>query len=56
MSGSIIVFIGLVIFFFAYRFYAGFFQKIFNLAGTTGLTPAHEYRDDIDFSPSQKEF
>lgn len=55
MNGAIIVFIGLIIFFMAYRFYAGFLsQKIFNLVEATGLTPAHEYRDDIDFSPSKK--
>lgn len=58
MNGAIIALIGLCAFALAYRFYAGFLsQKIFNLEELDRQaikTPAHEFKDGIDFVPTSK--
>lgn len=55
MGSAYIGLSALLFFVLAYRFYARFLEnKIFNLAQESSLTPANEYRDDIDFVPTKK--
>ena len=55
MNGAIIIAIGILLFIFAYKFYASYLaEKIFSLGSLTDPTPANENRDDIDFAPAPK--
>ena len=55
MNGALIIAVGTIFFIVAYRFYASFLsQKIFSLGDIKELTPANQFRDDIDFVPAPK--
>jgi len=55
VNAAFVLIFGLAAFALAYRFYARFLAaKVFGLNDTKGETPAHELRDDIDFSPTSK--
>ncbi|MBT3590240.1 MAG: carbon starvation protein A [Candidatus Marinimicrobia bacterium] len=46
---------GLGLFFLGYRFYSKYLsEKIYDLQSFSGLTPAHEFKDNIDFIPTKK--
>ncbi|WP_010649655.1 carbon starvation protein A [Oceanobacillus massiliensis] len=54
MNGILVALIGMVIFALGYRYYSKFVaEKIFRL-DSNYVTPAHRYRDDIDFVPTNK--
>lgn len=54
MNAVIIVIISWIVFLLAYRFYSRFLnRKLFKL-NDTHVTPAHKFRDDIDYVPTHK--
>lgn len=54
MSGIIIAVIGLLVFVLGYRYYSKFIaEKIFRL-DPNYVTPAHRYKDEVDFVPTNK--
>lgn len=54
MSGVLIAIIGLIVFALGYRFYSKFIaEKIFRL-DPNYVTPAHKYKDGVDFVPTNK--
>lgn len=54
MNGILVAVIGLVIFALGYRFYSKFIaEKIFRL-DPNYVTPAHKYKDGVDFVPTNK--
>lgn len=54
MNSIYIVVISLGLFWLGYRFYSKFISKNIYQPDDSQLTPAHEFRDDVDFVPSQK--
>ena len=54
MSAILLAVIGVLIFVFGYRYYSKFIaEKIFRL-DPDYVTPAHRYKDDVDFVPTNK--
>ncbi|WP_077325826.1 carbon starvation CstA family protein [Virgibacillus siamensis] len=54
MSGVLVAIIGLIVFALGYRFYSKFVaEKIFRL-DPNYVTPAHKYKDGVDFVPTNK--
>ncbi|MFD1361542.1 carbon starvation CstA family protein [Lentibacillus salinarum] len=54
MNGIVVAVIGLLIFALGYRYYSKFVaEKIFRL-DPNYVTPAHRYKDDVDFVPTNK--
>ncbi|GAB4072221.1 carbon starvation protein A [Barrientosiimonas marina] len=54
MNGIIVAVIGLAVFALGYRYYSKFIsERIFRL-DPDYVTPAHRYRDDVDFVPTSK--
>lgn len=55
MNSIFLALSGFFIFWLGYRYYSRFISaKIFNDYGFTGQTPAHEFRDNIDFVPTRR--
>lgn len=54
MNSITLVIFGFIVFFLGYRFYSKWLSKrIFDLHEKI-ITPAHEFRDDVDFLPTKK--
>lgn len=54
MSGIVIAAAGLIVFLLGYRYYSKFIaEKIFRL-DPNYVTPAHRYKDGVDFVPTNK--
>lgn len=54
MSGSIVAFLSLILFYFGYRYYSKFLaEKIYRL-NPDAVTPAHQFNDGVDYVPANK--
>jgi len=56
MNTLVVMLIGLVWFYLAYRFYGNFIRDKIVKPEEAATTPAHKFRDDIDYSPGKKIF
>lgn len=54
MSASILLIIGVVMFVFGYFVYSKFVAKYILKLDDKNITPAHEFRDEIDYVPANK--
>ena len=55
MNSAVLALIGLICFGLGYIFYSRFIEKkIFGLNQADTLTPAHEFRDAVDFVPTKR--
>ena len=55
MSSIILVLFGLGIFFLGYKFYSHFIEsRIYGISDPDLVTPAHEFKDGIDFLPTKR--
>lgn len=53
LTVSIIVLIWFVA---AYRYYGRFIERTLGRPDPAAVTPAHQFKDDLDFSPSKRRF
>lgn len=52
MSGFLLLVVAIAIYGLGYRFYGAFLSRLFGIDDSR-LTPAHEFRDDIDYMPTR---
>ena len=54
MNSAILALIGIFIFFLGYRYYSRFLARRIYKLDDELVTPAHEFRDEVDYLPTQK--
>lgn len=54
MNSALLVLVGLVVFYLGYRYYSRLIASRIYSASEKMVTPAHEFRDDVDYIPTKR--